>query len=50
MVVSGYYQKQYTLRCNLAKQRILLSNIKQTTSQNAYILYKSLAGNQPKSG
>ena len=28
------------------KQRILLSNIKQTTSQNAYILYESLAGNQ----
>ena len=29
-----------------AKQRNLLSNIKQTTSQNAYILYESLAGNQ----
>ena len=28
-----------------AKQRIL-SNIKQTTSQNAYILYERLAGNQ----
>ena len=29
-----------------AKLRILLSNIKQTTNQNAYILYESLAGNQ----
>ena len=28
------------------KQIILLSNIKQTTSQNAYILYESMAGNQ----
>ena len=30
----------------LAKQRILLSNVKQTTSHNAYILYDGLAGNQ----
>ena len=30
----------------LIKQRNLLSNIKQTTSQNAYILYESFAGNQ----
>ena len=29
-----------------AKQRILLSNVKQTTSQNAYVLYDTLAGNQ----
>ena len=29
-----------------AKLRILLSNIKQTTSQNTHILYESLAGNQ----
>ena len=32
-----------------AKQRILLSNIKQTTSQNAYILYEHLAGSQRNS-
>ena len=29
-----------------AKQKIMLSNIKQTTRQNAYILYEGLAGNQ----
>ena len=31
---------------NFAKQIFLTSNIKQTTSQIAYILYESLAGNQ----
>ena len=29
------------------KQIVLLSNMKQTTSQNTHILYESLAGNQP---
>ena len=32
--------------CWQIRQRILLRNIKQTTSQNAYILYGRMAGNQ----
>ena len=34
---------------NFAQQMFLLSNVKQTTSQNVYILYESLAGNQRNS-
>ena len=47
-LVGGYvrYISPHIIIIIIIKQRIWLSNIKQTTSPNAYSLYERLAGNQ----
>ena len=40
------YNRGQFHRATCTNQRILLSNIKQTTGQDVYILYKGVAGNQ----